>query len=60
MKKIILFLVLLLVSGCNQEPAQPGKFEPKGEIGVPEGCLDLRKEVEEYNKTHQVKRKADC
>jgi len=57
--KYCLLLILLVVTSCGGN-TKPTPFTAGKPAGVPQGCKDLRQEVEEYNKTHDKKHVADC
>ena len=63
MKYFILCIAIMLsTQGCGSTPAKPTPFEADKAIGVPQGCHDLKKETEKYNKENPEKPKkiADC
>ena len=66
MKHFILSIAIILsIVGCGSTPSKPStptKFEADKKIGVPEGCYNLKREVEKYNKENPDKpqKVADC
>jgi hypothetical protein len=60
MKNLAIVLLALLV-GCSSAPEKdPTPFETSAAVQDPYGCQLLKKEVDEYNKTHKDQKKADC
>lgn len=58
-----LTITLALLAGCVTAPQKaptPFNVETSFSIAPVAGCVQLRKEVEEYNKNHTDKKVADC
>lgn len=59
--KLLIVLLLALAVGCAPVPQKaPTPFSTGAKISDPYGCKLLKQEVEEYNKTHEDKKVADC
>jgi hypothetical protein len=61
-KYAVFMLCAFFVIACSSktETKQPTPFKVKQETIEVYGCEKLKKEVEEWNKTHKNKKVADC
>lgn len=53
-------LVTLIIACAPVHHKEPTPFSAGDKISDPYGCKLLKQEVEEYNKTHTIKKIADC
>lgn len=57
----VILVSVIILSACSQPETQPTPFTTGEAVQPVQGCLQLRKEVEEYNAKHpQTQKVADC